>query len=69
MICTPEMNSAPSRRYKTASEIITRISDKALWIGSRAKINMTAPATARNASTKNRMNGRLIRASESKRMR
>src|ERR1700691_5148400 len=63
MICTAAMNSAPSIRYRPASDIITRISASALWIGSRAIINSIAPPTEISAKTKNRMKGKLIRAS------
>src|ERR1700733_486965 len=63
MICTAAMNSAPSIKYSTASDIITRIRDSALWMGSRARIKNSAPATDTKAKMKNKMKGRLIRAS------
>src|ERR1700735_1302108 len=57
------MNSAPSIKYSTASDIITSIRDSALWMGSRARIKNSAPATDTKAKMKNRMKGRLIRVS------
>src|ERR1035438_1564385 len=55
MTCAAAMNSAPSSRYRTASEPITPTSDSALEIGCVCTTTLMAHTTAINAKMRKRM--------------
>src|SRR5450759_3545389 len=60
MTCTAATNSAPSSRYSSASEPITTISDRALFMGCFCTSRLTAPPTHSAAKMKNRTRGNMV---------
>src|SRR5712691_3674251 len=64
MICAAAMNSAPSSRYRTASEPITPTSDSALEIGCVCTTTLMAETTATAAKTMNTTTSGEIAISE-----